>query len=554
MRRMSMFLAIILLSLMAFVCGSARADDLLSTTAPAAMYVGSATAVRGWILSVYDMPYLRETIGKAPSYGVNHIQLSHDIVHHADQLLSDPQRRKDVRELLALGKSLGLEMFIWTHELRQVSRRFTVGVKNRADLDNEDLWKWLAERYVKLYELLPELDGVVVSLDETGPAAVTDDEGVISTMQRQMRVRKLAETLDEVHRARGKRVVVRDFGETLWARQGIKLAPKDVGAMTKVVFGDWQPYCEPSMTYGYYGDRPLWVEYDLCGEYMGESVIPWPDPEYVKSCWDEARSKTSPAGGVARIDRTELWRVKYRTLGTPNEINIEMFCRLMQDPNTNPDAVWKAWTVKTYGAAAAPHVEKALRRMAKATKILYWGERLGDYRIQQHSYIPAFKYALEHDRDYMQTCAIDAEMFLLKPDLLEQEMARRYDSALPMYRDAVKDLEPARQHLQSGVFADLEQRFEMGRSAAWAFKAVHAAFIRYRVVEFGLRHEKLYREAVLVHRAKIASDELLLEKIAADIEAKYGDKLDLASPKRIRAFAADLKTAYAVLFSNEHQK
>jgi hypothetical protein len=31
---MSMFLAIILLSLMAFVCGSARADDLLSTTPP----------------------------------------------------------------------------------------------------------------------------------------------------------------------------------------------------------------------------------------------------------------------------------------------------------------------------------------------------------------------------------------------------------------------------------------------------------------------------------------------------------------------------------------
>jgi hypothetical protein len=237
-----------------------------------------AAAVRGWILTVYDMPYLRGVLDTAPRYGINQIQLSHEIVHFADQVLDDPQRQRHVQELVAIGKSHDLEMLIWTHELHNVPDRFRVGVDNRVNLDDPDLWDWLRERYERLYDVVPDLDGVVVSLSETGPASVVHERGVISIMQRQQRVAKIAEVLNAVSEPRGKRVVLRDFGETLWARQGIRLCPPGVWAMTKVVFGDWQPYGEHSITYDYYGDRPLLVEFDLCGEYMGQAVIPWADP------------------------------------------------------------------------------------------------------------------------------------------------------------------------------------------------------------------------------------------------------------------------------------
>ena len=529
------------IALVFFVVSPAIADKLADNTTEKA-----AVPVRGWILSVYDMPYLRETIKKAPSYGINHIQLSHDIVHHADQIISNKELCKDINELVNLGKSLGLKMFVWTHELRVVPRRFMVGVNNRVDLDNELMWDWLADRYVKLYELVPQLDGVVVSLDETGRAALTSDDGVTSVMQRQLRIKKLAEVLDKVHSKRGKQVIIRDFGESLWTRQGIKISPENVWAMTKVIFGDWQPYCERSITYDYYDNRPLCVEFDLCGEYMGNAVLPWPEPEYVKLCFDQARNKaTNPVGYVARIDRTELWRFKRRTFGTPNEINIEMFCRLMQDPKTDPDVVWKEWTAKTYGAQAAPYVEKALRRTAKATKTLYWGERLGDYRIQQHSFIPTFRYALDHDKDYMQTYAVDSEMFLLKPALLEEEMDRRYDTIIiPAFQDALEDIKPAAEYLKPDVYADLKQRFEMSLAAGRAFKAVHTAFIRHQVIAFGLKHNKTYKDAVAFHKAKIDSDLAALEKAAIDVETNFGDRLDLTSSARLRKFAADLKASY----------
>jgi hypothetical protein len=501
------------------------------------------TEVRGWVLLVDDMDYLRETIRKAPEFGINHIQLSHEVVHFADQLIDEPDRCRNVRELVQLGKSLGLQMVIWTHELHAVPEKFCVGVDKRANLDDPKLWTWLAERYQKLYELVPELDGVVVSLSETGPAAVTRETGVISTMQRQLRVAKIGEVLNRVHEPLGKRVIIRDFGETLWARQGILLCPDPVWAMTKVIFGDWQPYSEHSITYGYYGDRPLIVEFDLCGEYLGQSVIPWCDPAYIKYRWDHAAKAGSPKGAVARIGRDE-YDQHHAALGTPNEINIEMFCRLMHDRNTDPDVVWKEWTVKTYGADAAPQVETALRRSAEFTRRIYWGDRLADYRIQQHSFIPSFDYALSHDRSYMQTCQIDPEIFLINPGKVESEMERRYDTILPVIAASLEDLSQAEAHLEAAKYNDLRERLEMSSAVCQAFKAVHQAFIRYLTLEFGLKHTDVYADAVDHHRKRVPDDIAQMNEIAGHIDQRFGDRLDLTSGERIRTFMGGLCDAY----------
>lgn len=499
--------------------------------------------VRGWVLLVDDMDYLRATIRKAPEYGINHIQLSHGIVHFADQLIDDADRRRNVHELVRLGKSLGLQMVIWTHELHAVPDRFNVGVEKRVNLDDPELWTWLADRYETLYELVPELDGVVVSLSETGRAAVTREDGVISTMERQVRVAKIGEVLNRVHEPLGKCVILRDFGETLWARQGILLCPRPVWAMTKVVFGDWHPYCEHSITYNYYGDRPMLVEFDLCGEFIGQSVIPWCDPAYIKYRWDHAVRTGSPTGGVARIGRQEQG-TRHVTFGTPNEINIEMFCRLIRDGHADPDAVWREWTARTYGAKAAPRVEAALRRSAEFTRRLYWGDRLADYRIQEHSFIPSFDYADSHDREYMQTYRLDPEIFLLEPARVETDMARRYDAILPVIEASQSDLSLAEPDLDPAQYNDLRERFDMSSAACQAFKAVHLAFVRYRAIEWGLGHTDTYGDAVEHHRERVPGDVARLTDIAGRIEQRFGGTLDLASAERIRVYTRGLTNAY----------
>lgn len=475
-------------------------------------------SVRGWIALDYNMDYLRQVVALAPEFGINQIQLSHGIVHHGEQLIEDERRQRDVAELARLCHDRGVEIFIWVHELNRVPDEFRAD--GRPDLDRPGFWEWLAGKYDRLFDAGPDLDGIVMSLSE-GDYHIYSEGRVASKLTPAERVTKLLTVVNDVCRRRGKTFYCRTFGESPFARQGIFAAPPDVIVMTKCTNGDWQPYSPHNVALGYFTGRTEIVEFDLAGEYMGHSEIPWCCPDYIQYRMRNAVSR-GVAGAVGRIGRDH-----HHALGTPNEINLYAFSRLMDDADADTGDIWRDWVTAKYGQAAVDDVIKALRRTEEITRRLYWGDFLGDIRIQEHSSLPRLSYAEGHNRHYMYTPPVDVA-FYAKPGALESDMRRRYDSILPLCDQSLADLDRGKGALTAEQYADLRGYLERQRECVRIFGAVHAAFIAWVV----------YRnDSTAERRAWLEGYLAEIDRVADEIEQRHGPDIWPANPGRARAFA-----------------
>lgn len=479
-------------------------------------------AVRGWILLHYDMDYLRQAIAAAPKFGINHIQLSHGIVHHGEQLIKDQRRQRDVTELARLCHDRGIEIFIWVHELNAVPAEFKTD--GRPDLDRPGFWEWMARKYDRLFDAGPNIDGIVISLSE-GQYHIYSENRVGSKLSAAERVTKLLEVLNDVCRRRGKKIYCRTFGESPFARQGIFAAPPQVFVMSKVTNGDWQPYSPHNIATGYFrGNRPEIVEFDLAGEYMGHGQIPWCCPNYIQYRLRHAAAKGA-FGAVGRVGRDN-----HHILGTPSEINLYAFSRLIDDPDANVDNIWRDWVSDKYGPGAAEGVTKALRRTEEITRRLYWGDYLGDIRIEQHSSLPTLGYAESHNRHYMYTPRVDVA-FYSQPGALATDMHRRYEAILPLCNASLSDLDRAKDALVPDQYARLRDHLERQRECVRIFRAVHAAFIAWIIYK---------NDATPERRTRLEGYLNQIDQLADEIERRHPDMWP-GNPGRARAFAGSIR-------------
>jgi len=199
--------------------------------------------LRAWELLDGDEQYLDRMLALAPAYGINSVQFSHGVVHHAHQVLQDTSKAAMLRRLIARAHKHHLQAFIWTHELEHVPARFIND--NRLQFDDPELWRWLAQKYERLYRLLPELDGLVLTLTETEYRA-NDERRVHSTLPAGERLARLANAINRVGLALGKQLVVRTFAQTPQQMSGLKpalaLMDTSIIIMTKCVPFDWNPH------------------------------------------------------------------------------------------------------------------------------------------------------------------------------------------------------------------------------------------------------------------------------------------------------------------------
>ena len=85
--------------------------------------VGAAQAskpseIRGWTLLSNNDAGDDRTIAAAKDYRINHVQLSHDVVHHLRQLKESPDRRARTNRLTDLAHRSGVkEVAVWDHAL-----------------------------------------------------------------------------------------------------------------------------------------------------------------------------------------------------------------------------------------------------------------------------------------------------------------------------------------------------------------------------------------------------------------------------------------------------
>jgi hypothetical protein len=454
--------------------------------------------VRGWIFLDRNEDYLRSALPKAKEMGINHVEFSHDIVMNAEQIIGEPDRAALLRRMTRLYKANGIETFVWTHEFEGVPGTF---IKNdRIDTNNPELWEWLAAKYRRVFETLPDLDGLVLTMSETWRTPLRD-QYFTEGLNLSQRITKIVTAIHDAIAPMGKRLWVRTWGnlgaeglKTTLPKiaEGIKNCPPDVAVHNKHTAGDFY-FLTRSPLIGCFDGRDEIIEFDPAGEFHGQAVVPWCAPEYYKSDWDYCLSKGAD-GAVARVDR-----MANNALGTPNEVTIYALSRYLMDPSATPDECWKEWTVKRFGPEAATVAESALRKTDEIITSTFYTLRC--YFMQDHSNVPDYDYPARHLRG-SSAKGIDDALATNEPKLLDPtpealaEVLAEKDRAISLCRQAIAELEAGRAGFRPEDYIWLRRYFDRELLLAKVYRQLHEVYFRAELAKKGLGTREDFEESV----------------------------------------------------------
>jgi hypothetical protein len=320
------------------------------------------TPVRGWTILSDDDASADRVIAAAPRYGINHLQLSHDIVHDLREV-KEPARRAQVNRLTAAAHVAGIrEVAVWDHALYALDyypAEFRTGPGGTIDLDNPAFWAWFKQDYRTMLDLAPAVDAVILTFIETGARVERQHSTRLTTPEQ-----KLAYLVDQVSEViegeRGLNLYLRTFGyypaemERTIGAIGL-VRSRTVRVMAKATPHDFFLTHPVDRTVARMG-RPVLIEFDATGEYNGQGKIAGAWPEEHMGRWRYYERLRNVIGYVARTDRYADSTI----VGTPTELNLYALARAVQSRRVSPRQVYWEFAVRTYGWRAAPHVTAAL--------------------------------------------------------------------------------------------------------------------------------------------------------------------------------------------------
>lgn len=349
-------------SLTALPCLFAFAAILLGTIVIAKPLPNGAP-VRGWTVLTDDEPNALLTISAAPKYQINHLQLSHQIVHNLREI-KDDSRCALVNRLTDAAHAAGIsEVVLWDHafySLDYYPDEFRTGPDHTLDLDNPKFWEWFKADYRAMLDRVPHVDGLVLTFIETGARAERQYSKRLTTDQQ-----KLAAVVDAVADVvigeRHLNLYARTFSYTRAEYANIigavnLLHHPEIRLMMKETPHDFF-LTHPDDFYAGTIDRPTLMEFDIAGEFNGQGIIAGTWPEYILRRWRDFAKRPHIIGYTARTDRygdTHL-------VGRPEEINLLALDRGASDPNVTAEQVYDAFITAHYGAAALAPVKAAFK-------------------------------------------------------------------------------------------------------------------------------------------------------------------------------------------------
>lgn len=325
---------------------------------------GENMPVKGWIILSDNMDNAITTIKAAKEYEINHLQLSHQIVHNLMEVKEEPVRDR-VNQLTTLAHREGIEeVLVWDHSfyaLDYYPAHFKTGPHGTIDLDNLSFWEWFKQDYREMLDLIPEIDGLVLTFIETGAHAERQHSTRLQTNEE-----KLAAVVDAVAEVvvneRGKKLYIRTFAYSKEEYANIIGCINHIKSDQVILMMKETPHdfflTHPNDPFIGEINRPTIVEFDTGNEYNGQGVIANTWPEYVMKRWTDFIQRPNVIGYVARTDRYGTTKL----VGTPNEILLYALKRSTENPEITPDQVYDEFISDRYGEKALKPVKSAFKK------------------------------------------------------------------------------------------------------------------------------------------------------------------------------------------------
>jgi hypothetical protein len=342
-------LLIALLALLA-ACAHPRRTGPLAPTEP----------VRGWTILSDSLPEDLATIAAASRYGINHLELSHEIIMDLKEVRDARKQRLAATLADAAHKAGVREVVVWDHALYDLDyypKRFRTGPNGTLDLDDPAFWAWLRQDYRDMLDRLPQADGLVLTFIETGARAERQHSVKLKTPQE-----KLAAVVNAVAD-----VVVGERHLTLYARTfaythqeydnivgAVDLFRPGVRLLMKETPHDFF-LTHPNDFFAGRLARPTVMEFDVAGEFNGQGLIANTWPQYVLGRWRDFAKRPHVVGYTARTDRYGATRL----IGRPSEVNLWALKRAVEQPDVSAEQVTDEFITRRYGAASLPQVKAA---------------------------------------------------------------------------------------------------------------------------------------------------------------------------------------------------
>lgn len=491
----------------------------------------------GWILLSSDRTNISTVISKAAAFGINEIHLSHDIIMDIDEI-KDDEKAALIRDISIEAHNAGLKVWVWSHELANNSYAVCY---DPGDLQ----WEQRRKIYRDALKKIPEIDGVVLMFGSSSPdpwysqcLCPLNFSFCSDVDNKPVHIVKLL--IDMVHRAvveeSGRSLIVRTFihfpVEQGYVQQALAEGSHfDHTVMPKDVPQDWQPYHPHDSGFTASLTRNTVAEFDLAGEYWGQSKIPFALPDYLQYRLRYQHAMGSN-GAFGRIERGSN-----SAFGTPNEVNIYAFSKLIKNVEYPVDKIWSEWVEQFYhldpDSQSSKSIILALRRTFDIGRKMYYPK---GFWMAKSSEIPdnadlgltsnfEVKKISQWDSDYTQ---IYKELKNPSSQTIA-DIAQEKNEARYLADASLADLENAKNDLSVENYEDLKKRLSHLRDCIDVFDHVHQAIFRYQ------RAENENEAGFL----KWNIDKLL--DLAGFMEKTYGLDIYPCSPSAIRDFADSVK-------------
>lgn len=330
--------------------------------------------VKGWTILSDNLTEGKYVITLAREYGINHLQLSHDIIHDLKEV-RDSSKLNIAKYFIREAHNNGIqEVVLWDHSLYSLNYypdEFKTGPKNTINLDNPQFWEWFKNDYREMLDLVPEIQGIVLTFIETGARVENQFSEKMKTNQE-----KLAAVVNAVASVvieeRGLNLYARTFSYTYEEYENITGAIDlfqypEIRLMMKETPHDFF-LTHPNDFYAGTIKRPTIIEFDAAGEFNGQGIIANTWPEYMLKRGRNLLKRDYVIGYTARTDRYENTRI----VGRPSEINLYTLKRYYEDNQVTAEQIYDEFISAKYGAEALPYIKVAFKNAFDiVTSVLY---------------------------------------------------------------------------------------------------------------------------------------------------------------------------------------
>ncbi len=388
-------------------------------------------AVRGWNILSDDVDKGIIAVKAAKEYNINHLQLSHHLIHNLKDV-RDPERLAKTRHLVEAATVQGIKnILVWDHALYDLDY-YPDDYKNEdglINLDNPKFWMWFKKDYRSMLDSLIGINGIVLTFIETG-AHLEDQHSDIWKTESE----KLANLVDSVASVvideRGFDLFVRTF---IYTEQELEsmlgcinlIKHPGVKVMTKEVPHDFF-LTHPVSKFIEKFNKDVLIEFDLGHEFNGQGVIASILPETTVKRWKYYSSQKNVIGYVARTDRYH----NTQNIGRPTEINLFALRRVSEDTSLSAETIVEEFIARKYGKKLIPHLKDVfLETDDIITSVLY---TLG-LHTNNHS-----RFDLDYSSNYSRHCSGK----WLSPPVVS--VAHDVNREFHYWKDIVEILSPAK--------------------------------------------------------------------------------------------------------------